>query len=212
MNSVIEETFDNTPMKFTPDGWFNATIAAEKFGKLPNEWLRLPETKEYLIALESTYGKIPHVKTSRARSDRGGGTWLHPKLAVPFARWLDVRFAVWCDEQIDRLIRGDIDVRRARHQAASSYRLLSDVLKHTREQNGKATKRQHFINEARLVNWALTGRFGPIDRDGLSFAELDRLAELEVLNTRMIATGMPYEQRKAALPAAARHVWGVRHA
>lgn len=24
------------------------------------------------------------------------GTWAHPKLAVFFARWLDVKFAVWC--------------------------------------------------------------------------------------------------------------------
>src|SRR5699024_12733709 len=45
----------------------------------------------------STYGEIPYVKTSRARQDRGGGTWLHPKLAVVYARWLSVEFSVWCD-------------------------------------------------------------------------------------------------------------------
>ncbi len=25
---------------------------------------------------------------------------MHPKLAIRFAQWLDVDFAVWCDEQI----------------------------------------------------------------------------------------------------------------
>ena len=42
-------------------------------------------------------------------SRRGGtqqGTWIHPKLAVHFARWLDDRFAVWCDLHIDAVLRG----------------------------------------------------------------------------------------------------------
>lgn len=36
------------------------------------------------------------------------GTFCHPKLAVFFARWLDVRFAVWCDLMIDNILRGNI--------------------------------------------------------------------------------------------------------
>ncbi len=95
--NVIAE-YENTELSFTEDGWFNATLAAEKFGKQPNEWLRLPATQDYLAALGRRYGKIPYVKTSRARADRGGGTWLHPKLAVAFARWCDIDFAIWCDE------------------------------------------------------------------------------------------------------------------
>jgi hypothetical protein len=45
-----------------------------------------------------------------ATTQRGfnGGTWAHPKLAVFFARWLDVRFAVWCDMQIDKRLRGEV--------------------------------------------------------------------------------------------------------
>ncbi|WP_028310205.1 KilA-N domain-containing protein [Derxia gummosa] len=35
-----------------------------------------------------------------------GGTWGHPKLAVFFARWLSVRFAVWCDAVIEDLLAG----------------------------------------------------------------------------------------------------------
>lgn len=40
---------------------------------------------------------------------RGGnhiGTWTHPKLAVFFARWLNAKFAVWRDMQIDDILRG----------------------------------------------------------------------------------------------------------
>lgn len=35
---------------------------------------------------------------------------MHPKLAVRFARWLDIDFEIWCDEQIDVLIRGNVPV------------------------------------------------------------------------------------------------------
>ena len=43
----------------------------------------------------------------------GGGTWLHPKLAIHFARWLDPKFAVWCDEQIEHIISGSLKLEPA---------------------------------------------------------------------------------------------------
>jgi len=111
MSKVIQYHYGDLLYSFTTDGWFNATEAAARFGKLVNEWLRLPATAAYLAAFERRYGKIPHVKTSRARADRGGGTWLHPKLAVRFAQWLDDDFAVWCDGQIDHIIRSGIQAQ-----------------------------------------------------------------------------------------------------
>lgn len=115
MSNVVKYSFEGHAIGFNEDGWINATEAAAKFGMKPNEWLRLPDTTRYLDALERRYGKIPHVKTSRARSDRGGGTWLHPRLAVKFARWLSVDFEIWCDEQIDALIRQGMAVRGHEH-------------------------------------------------------------------------------------------------
>ena len=41
------------------------------------------------------------------------GTWLHPKLAIHFARWLDPKFAVWCDEQIEHIISGSLKLEPA---------------------------------------------------------------------------------------------------
>ncbi|WP_186205930.1 KilA-N domain-containing protein [Burkholderia gladioli] len=89
-------------VRFTDDGWFDATAVATKYGKRTAEWLRLPATVAYIDALNRKYGNFPHLKTRRGV---GGGTWMHPKLAVRFAQWLDVDFAVWCDEQIEQLIR-----------------------------------------------------------------------------------------------------------
>lgn len=104
--AVITAAYKGKSYSFRADGWFNATEAAKRYGRDAHEWVRLPDTKRYLAALERTYGKIPHVETSRARADRGGGTWLNPKLAVKFARWLDVDFEVWCDMLIDQILRG----------------------------------------------------------------------------------------------------------
>lgn len=123
MSNVIPFHYQGQPVRFNTDGWLHATKIAEKFGKLPNEWLRLPDTVAYLEAMERTCGKIPYVKTSRARADRGGGTWLHPKLAVAFARWLSPDFAVWCDMRIDALLHGDLTARQRFDQACQ---LLDD--------------------------------------------------------------------------------------
>jgi hypothetical protein len=63
------------------------------------------ETKAYVEEL----ARLTHSKESElsvARPGRYGGTWAHPKLAVFFARWLDVRFAVWCDAMIEDILKG----------------------------------------------------------------------------------------------------------
>jgi len=75
------------------------TKAAKHFKKerrLQNFWAS-PETQEYVAALEQCIG----IHCIESKKGRYGGTFCHPKLAVFFARWLDVRFAVWCDLMIE---------------------------------------------------------------------------------------------------------------
>ncbi len=118
MTNIVKFEFNKQIYSFNLDGWFNATEAAKRFGKRLDHWLDNIETLDYIRALDAVLsGKESgivdarnhgYVKASRARADRGGGTWLHPKLAVPFARWLDARFSVWCDLQIDAIIRNGI--------------------------------------------------------------------------------------------------------
>lgn len=199
MKGLITSEYDGQELNFNEHGWFNATQAANKFNKSVHEWVRLPDTQKYLEALMRKYGKIPYLKTKRGNN---GGTWLHPKLAVRFAQWLDIDFAIWCDEQIDYLLRGNhpvFDKRRLRHQAAATYKAVSAVLKLSREQLGKGTKPHHYMNEARLINWAITGQFTGLDRDSLSYDELDLLAELEAQDLILIGSQCTYDQRKTAL-------------
>lgn len=111
-NSTITKDFNGLPIVFREDGYINMTKAAKAFGKKDAyEFTRLPSTHDYIHAIAQVYveeGKagIFPVNADGAhmlyevKKGRNGGTFCHPKLAVFFARWLDVRFAVWCDLMI----------------------------------------------------------------------------------------------------------------
>lgn len=103
-NNIQTLSFNNTPVFFTNDAYLNATAIAAHFNKKPIEWLRLPSTEEYITALckKQEVGKSHFLKTTRGKGKNG--TWLHRRLAVPFARWLNVEFAIWCDEQIENIL------------------------------------------------------------------------------------------------------------
>lgn len=150
MSNIIRANFEGVVVPFLQDGWVNATAVAAKYGKEPRQWLRQRETVEYIAALADSNGNpsivdelskisaLPssstvfqnkalavatgsgYVRTVRGSPMHGGGTWLHPKLAVFFARWLSARFAVWCDQKIEQIYRG---MQRERDVAYLDFRL-----------------------------------------------------------------------------------------
>ena len=199
MKELITSQYNGVDCHSNDDGWFNATVAASRYNKSVHDWVRLPDTQKYLDALSRKYGKIPYLKTKRGNN---GGTWLHPKLAVRFTQWLDIDFSIWCDEQIDQLLRGThpiMDKRRLRHQVAATYKAVCNVLQLTRQQQGKDTKPYHYMNEAKLINSIMTGEYKSLDRDSLSYDDMDLLAALEAQDLILIASQCSYEQRKSAL-------------
>ena len=112
MNSIKTVSFGNFPVSFQNNGYLNATVVAAHFNRRVGSYLKSERTQEYIAALAEKLSVTP----KRATEDnqiviikQGGteqGTWLHPKLAVDFARWLDPKFAVWCDEQIEQILSG----------------------------------------------------------------------------------------------------------
>ncbi|HFA4942575.1 TPA: KilA-N domain-containing protein [Neisseria gonorrhoeae] len=106
--------FGNTPVSFRQDGFLNATAIASHFGKLPKDYLKSEQTQQYISALAENLSVRRKILTEANQIvivKRGGseqGTWLHPKLAIHFARWLNPKFAVWCDEQIEILLNGNV--------------------------------------------------------------------------------------------------------
>lgn len=114
MNSIKTISFGNFPVSFQNNGYLNATVVAAHFNRRVGNYLKSERTQEYIAALAEKLSVTP----KRATEDnqiviikQGGteqGTWLHPKLAVDFARWLDPKFAVWCDEQIEQILSGSL--------------------------------------------------------------------------------------------------------
>lgn len=129
MSNVIPFEYKGKPVQFSTEGWINATEVAKRFGKRPAHWLELPGTQGYMAALsrhlsssvDAGKSDIKLVETSKVRGK--AGTWIHPKLAVAFARWLDDDFAVWCDLKIDEVIHGYLNPR---HQYELACQALID--------------------------------------------------------------------------------------
>lgn len=116
-NMIVLAEYEGMRVTFDDAGWFNATSAAKRFGKKPAEWLRLAETKKYVAALirKGKVGEAHFARTVRGGSVGASGTWLHPRLAIRYAQWLDEDFAIWCDEQIERILKGkDAQTEEAR--------------------------------------------------------------------------------------------------
>lgn len=111
---ILNFSFNDAVVSFRDDGFLNATAIAAYFGKQPRDYLKTEQTQQYIAALAdflSTKTKILVKENQIVNVKNGGserGTWLHPKLAIHFARWLNPKFAVWCDEQIEALLNGKI--------------------------------------------------------------------------------------------------------
>jgi hypothetical protein len=112
--ATISKTFTpegSAPVAFVfrEDGWFHMTKAANSFGKRLQDFWDNKDAKQYMQALSETIHANQR-ELFEARAGYNGGTWAHPKLAVFFARWLDVKFAVWCDAMIDDILKGNAEV------------------------------------------------------------------------------------------------------
>lgn len=93
----------------TSDGYFNATALMKQWNKtypdkkrdIDNFWKatnlvelmsEIAENELKITSVEFTELKNKLSKTSKARSDRGGGTWMHPVLFIKWAMYLNTRF------------------------------------------------------------------------------------------------------------------------
>lgn len=118
-NLVVKEYLGNSIEFKMVDGcvYANANKMADGFGgstQLKN-WKNSSNTQRYIEALEKALGK--NYPTELMIVKQGGkaneqGTWIHEKLILNFARYLNVEFELWCDEQIATLLReGNVETK-----------------------------------------------------------------------------------------------------
>jgi hypothetical protein len=124
----------------TKDGMFNATALMKQWNnyvenlhgensayvkKEIKKFFENDNTKEFIEALieeEKLDTQNSAYVKSRAREDRGGGTWMHPILFVKFAMWLNPRFEVKVIKFVyDEMIK-------YRNEAGDAYKELSAAI------------------------------------------------------------------------------------
>lgn len=74
------------------------------------------------------------------------GTWLHPKLAVIFARWMSPHFAVWCDKLIAQILQ--------QHPAQPQHQELVPAV-----MQALAAQEQRFVNRINQFEQRFEQRF-----------------------------------------------------
>lgn len=110
MTNLVTLNYNNIPVIFqSEDAYIDATLIAKQFNKKPETYLKTARTTEYMNEL-SVAPKSVTKENQLVNVIQGGladeqGTWLHPKSAIDFARWLNPKPAVWCDMEIEKLLQ-----------------------------------------------------------------------------------------------------------
>lgn len=147
----------------TKDTMFNATLLLKQWNdavekgivdnvdnpkkKDMKEYLSNKSTKEFLKALskeESLHGDNSPYVVSKARSDRGGGTWMHPLMFIDFAMWLNPSFKV----KVLKFVSDQMLYYR--NEAGDAYKALSSAVAKIVPDN---KMRKSMPNVAKALNW-----------------------------------------------------------
>lgn len=139
------------------DGYLNATKLSKaylaKAGKRrePNDWLRLVRTKETMEHLSKTTG-IPVVSLAVTIEGRHGGTYLHPRLSIRFAIWLDDDFGLAVEDFMAAYGNEFNAFNAARSQGKVTRGVESRAL-----QVAGFSETRHYINTTQVVYRSLFG-------------------------------------------------------
>jgi hypothetical protein len=102
--------------------------AGSPAGKEPWRWLETEGSKQFIDSIMESLHLAKNVilKTSRARLDRGGGTWAHWKIAVRYAAYLapalDSAILDVFRERVQEEIDPELGITRSRERAINSWK------------------------------------------------------------------------------------------
>jgi phage antirepressor YoqD-like protein len=101
----------------------NATLMAMAFKKEPGFIFKTKSWKVYLLAVEESKGlRSEHLQS--VKNGENGGSWIHQELVIEFARRLNPKFSIWCNDKIAELLRtGKVEL----NEKSESERIL-DVI------------------------------------------------------------------------------------
>lgn len=137
--SLIHRDYDgHTIQQRETDGYLNATTMCQAAGRHFAAYRRLDGTKEFIKELSSCVQIHTDelIQSVMGAPSTGGGTWVHPDVAVHLAQWLSPRFAVMVSRWVRELLMLDkVGVRPAPMTpvVSADERLISYLEEHGRQ-------------------------------------------------------------------------------
>ena len=118
-------------ISFTPKNEHRMVNATEMIKAFPskrmNDFLRLNQTNDFVLLLESKTG-IPVLTVNHG--GRNQGTWMHEKLALKFAAWLSTEFELWVYDRIEELLKLGVSYLKT-----TEFNQLSEHMYHQVQKN-----------------------------------------------------------------------------
>lgn len=174
----------------TKDGYFNATTLINQYNRLNDsnkeikDYLENKSTQEFLSALvaeENLHGENSPYVTSKARADRGGGTWMHPIMFIDFAMWLNPSFKV----KVIRFVSDELILLR--DQAGDNYKKLSAAVSTIIDKNKMQDVMQRLSKSMNIIVFG-THETEIRNKRGI-VASMRELAQLENTLAEFISAG-----------------------
>ena len=215
---VLSVPKPNTDLVFVVGGraYTDSRKVAEKFGKRHKNVLqaidKLPRDEFWRLNFQPTDYVTEQGRTERCYQIAWKGFSI---LAMGFTghkayEWkrdfLDAFEAM--GDYIVRLTQAVADPPRTELLAdkRQAGRYLTDALVEARQVAGKPTCAHHFMTEARLCNWAMTGEFSALDEQALNNDQLTVLGKIRDREAALLVAGLEYPARKAHLADYARRL------
>lgn len=129
----IIKIFEGQEITISEDGMWNATQMCKKFNKKVNDFFRLQQTDRFLESLKKkhNFSDSDLIRTAQGGNNQSEqGTWVHRKIALKLAAWLNTDFEVWVYDVIEKLFtQGEVSLKDEitelqNYIEVSEYRLL----------------------------------------------------------------------------------------
>lgn len=190
------------------DGFVNLTDMCKAEGRRVGDYLDLPSTKVYIVALAEHLGLLPENLVVR-KEGRGGGTFAHPDIAIDCAQWINISFRIWANTTLRQVIEASAispDVApmlawaKARLGGKEVRRSFTDAVKDYIDRHPDLSAGSvafMYPNASDLVNLSVFGRKAKalseswhVDRaeirDHMTPKELRWISEVEDLAARLV--------------------------
>jgi len=211
----INITIDMSFFEETNEPYFNATDMAKAFEKQVKFWLRNQETSDYIDAIYRAYPEfkgdshspLNHQNLIKIKKGKYGGTYLHKRLAIHFARWCSPDLAVALDDFIIAMIEEYRKRKLAQQEALTGFIPLTDAIQESKND----PKHYHYSNEINMHYLIVTGKQAkqlcadmglPEKTNVMKHLPSDQVKIISILrrmDETLIRLGLDYAERKKKL-------------